>query len=455
MRKSLKAILTAALILPGISGLSAQTNGSPAETLDELLAKVIEGGNAESKANQERLARFIKARDQQDAMLQEARRETDSLEQEGERLNQEIARLDRETAMLEEQLSQRLGNFGELFGVTRQVAGDTRSQISDSLISAQFPGRDAKLQKIAASKEMPTLDQLRSLWITLLQEQTEQGKIARFNVVVSNKTGRGQARDVVRIGPFTAVSEGKYLVYNPDTKQLISLERQPVSRYTRSVERLSHADPGERISLAIDPSRGTILNLLVQAPSLLERFHQGGIPGYVVSVLALIGLSIGGWRLLSLWRAGAGVQRQMRRETVDLNNPLGRVLHAYEEQPSLDVEALELKLDDAVLKEVAVLDRGLGTIKVLAAVSPLIGLLGTVVGMILTFQAITLWGTGDPKVMAGGISQALVTTVQGLVAAIPLLLIHSLAYGRARLIQQILEEQSAGLIARRAEKSHG
>src|SRR5690606_32535433 len=123
---------------------------------------------------------------------------------------------------------------------------------------------------------------------------------------------------------------------------------------------------------------------------------------------------------------------QMRSNTIDPGNPLGRVLSAYEEQPGLDVEALELKLEGAVLKEVSVLDRGLGTIKVLAAVSPLIGLLGTVVGMIVTFQAITLWGTGEPKIMAGGISQALVTTVQGLVAAIPLLLLHSLAHGRAR-----------------------
>lgn len=450
-----RLIVTLTLVWLNVSNLAAQTNDSPATSLDELLIKVIEHGNADNEANKKRLEWFMKERDQQEALLEEARGETARLEQTGEQLNAEIAGLDRETALLEEQLAQRLGNFGELFGVTRQVAGDTRSQIFNSLISAQFPGRDVALQEIAASKDMPTMEQLRTLWITLLQEQTEQGKVARFNTVVSDAGGHGEARQIIRIGPFTAVSDGKYLVYNPDTRQLTHLARQPASRYTQSVRRLSNADPGERVALAIDPSRGAILSLLVQAPNLLERFHQGGIPGYVVSVLALIGLSIGFWRLLSLWWMGAGVRRQMRSKALDLNNPLGRVLNAYEEHPDLDVEALELKLDDAVLKEVSVLDRGLGTLKVLAAVSPLIGLLGTVVGMIVTFQAITLWGTGEPKIMAGGISQALVTTVQGLVAAIPLLLLHSLAHGRARLIQQILEEQSAGLIARRAEKAHG
>lgn len=454
MNQSLRSIAVMVLVLLCMSTLPVQANGAAAATLDELLARVIEGRNADSEADRKRLERFARERDQQQELLQQARHETARLEQTGEQLNAEIASLDRETALLEEQLLERLGNFGELFGVTRQVAGDTRSQIGNSLISAQFPERGAALQELAGSKDMPATGQLRALWITLLQEQTEQGKVARFKATVSNSDGHGEIRDVIRIGPFAVMADGKYLAYNADTGQLTELARQPVSRYTQSAGRLSEADPGELVSVAVDPSRGTILSLLVQAPDLLERFHQGGLPGYVVTVLALIGLSIGVWRLLNLWHTGVGVQRQMRSNTIDPGNPLGRVLSAYEEQPGLDVEALELKLEGAVLKEVSVLDRGLGTIKVLAAVSPLIGLLGTVVGMIVTFQAITLWGTGEPKIMAGGISQALVTTVQGLVAAIPLLLLHSLAHGRARLIQQVLEEQSAGLIARRAEQSH-
>lgn len=441
--------------LYGASALHAQPDREPAKTLDELLERVAAGRHADNAVNRKRLERFVQARDEQQAMLAEARARTARLEDTGERLNTTISELDREITLLEEQLSQRLGNFGELFGVTRQVAGETRSQVGNSLISAQFPGRDEALQEIAASRAMPTMEQLRRLWTVLLQEQTEQGKVARFSAVVSNEHGDHVPRDVIRVGPFSAVSSGDFLAYNSAAGELTHLARQPASRYTKSAARLSDADPGERVGVAVDPSRGTILGLLVKAPNLFERFKQGGIPGYAVTILAVIGLSIGVWRLLSLSWTSARVRRQMQSRKIDPSNPLGRVLSAYEENRRLDVEALERKLDDAVLQEVPALDRGLNTLKVLAAVAPLIGLLGTVIGMILTFQAITLWGTGDPKIMAGGISQALVTTAQGLIAAIPLLLLHSLASGRARLVQEVLEEQSAGLVARRAEKVHG
>lgn len=440
------------IVILAVQNLHAQTDLKTVSTLDELLQTVIRGTNADNEENQRRLQKFKAAHKEQELLLQNAKHDTALLEQTGGTLNKTIVELDRKITLLETQLSDRLGNFGELFGVTRLVAADTRSQINDSLISAQLPGRDAELHKIATGKSMPTMEQLRTLWVTLLQEQTEQGKVVRFNSDVVNLKGAGEPHIVTRVGPFVAISDGKYLTHDTSTNQLKFLARQPAIRYTSSLKRLQNADANRLVDVAIDPSRGAILNLLVQTPNLFERFKQGGIPGYVVSFLAIIGLTIGCFQLVSLWRTNAGVQRQINANSVDLGNPLGRVLHAYEENTSLNPEALEMKLDDAILKEIPRLDRGLNIVKVLAAVSPLIGLLGTVIGMILTFQAITLWGTGEPKIMAGGISQALVTTVQGLVAAIPLLLIHSIANGRARRIQQVLEEQGSGLIARRAEK---
>lgn len=434
---------------------SVNAYAQTATTLDGLLEKVISGKNADTKVNSERVEQFKKAKNKQANLLAIAKKSANQEEDTSESLNLQIAGNDDEIEALQGKLSKRLGNFGELFGVTRQVAGDTRAQISSSLISAQFPARDGPLQKIAASKALPTMEQLRTLWATLLQEQTEQGRIARFSTEISNEAGFAEQRDVVRLGPFSAVANGKYLNYATGTQQLTNLYRQPGGQYTGALESLLSAEEGETVNVAIDPSRGVILGLLVQSPSLIERFKQGGLPGYVVSFLALIGLSIGFVRLASLWLTSLKVQKQMHSKKININNPLGRIFKTYQENPSLDVETLELKLDDVILKEVPKLDRGLSTIKVLAAVSPLIGLLGTVVGMILTFQAITLWGTGDPKIMAGGISQALVTTVQGLIAAIPLLLLHSMTNGRARLVQQVLEEQSAGLIAKRAERAHG
>jgi biopolymer transport protein ExbB len=433
----------------------ASSDSARAKTLDELLQIVTNNKQADSIANQKRVREFEQKRNQQAALLQKSKDDVLKQERISEQYNTQISDNERALGELETQLAERLGNFGELFGVTRQVAGDTRAQIENSLISAQFPGREQALNEITNSKALPTMEQLRGLWLVLLQEQTEQAKVAKFNANVNDEQGYAKESEIIRLGPFTAMSNGKFLVYNNETNQLTTLSRQPGYAFSRTVATLEQAPAGETVSAVVDPSRGTILGLLVQTPNLLERFNQGGLVGYTVSVLAVIGLIIGLQRLLSLWLTTARVNRQIKNKTIDTSNPLGRVLQAYEENPAVDLNTLELKLDDAVLKEVPKLDRGLNTLKVLAAVAPLMGLLGTVIGMILTFQAITLWGTGDPKLMAGGISQALMTTVQGLVAAIPLLLLHSVANGRARLVQQVLEEQSAGLVAKRAEYGHG
>ncbi|MEC8351463.1 MAG: MotA/TolQ/ExbB proton channel family protein, partial [Pseudomonadota bacterium] len=103
-------------------------------------------------------------------------------------------------------------------------------------------------------------------------------------------------------------------------------------------------------------------------------------------------------------------------------------------------------------REMPKITRNLTLIKIISVVAPLLGLLGTVTGMINTFQAITLFGTGDPKLMAGGISQALVTTVLGLVVAIPTVFLYTLLNTRSKNMLLILQEQSAGIIAERSEK---
>ena len=201
----------------------------------------------------------------------------------------------------------------------------------------------------------------------------------------------------------------------------------------------------------IDPSMGQLLGLLVQTPNLIERVDQGGVVGYTIIGAAILGVLVGTWKLFSLYMTQMAVSGQMRKKKASKGNPLGRVMMAYDANRDADVETVSLKLDDAILKEVPKLEGGLNLVKVLAAVAPLMGLLGTVIGMIQTFQAITLFGTGDPKLMAGGISVALMTTVLGLIAAIPLLLLHSFAASSSRRTSQILEEQAAGMIAEHAE----
>jgi biopolymer transport protein ExbB len=268
---------------------------------------------------------------------------------------------------------------------------------------------------------------------------------------VVDADGTEHEQQVVRIGPFNVIADGRYLQYVPETGQLAELPRQPARRHLATVRDFEVATEG-LLGVAIDPSRGSILSLLIQTPGLGERIRQGGIVGYVIITLGLVGFAVAMQRLSHLWSVTRRMKAQAARRGASTDNPLGRIRRVYEENPATDVETLELTLDEAILAETPSLERGNAFVKVVSVAAPLLGLLGTVTGMIQTFQAITLFGTGDPKLMAGGISQALVTTVLGLTVAIPLLLIHALLSGRSRALVEVLEEQTAGIIARHAER---
>ena len=258
--------------------------------------------------------------------------------------------------------------------------------------------------------------------------------------------------DVIRVGLFNVIANGKYLQYQSATGKLEELARQPKSRFLETAENLSKAKSG-KVKFGIDPTRGQLLGLLVQEPTLRERIDQGGTIGYITIALGIFGLIIAIIRLIQLTLIGIQVAAQKRnRSKPSTNNPLGRVLKVFYDNTKIDTESLELKLGEAVLKETPKLVRFNTLLKVIAVVAPLLGLLGTVTGMIITFQAITLFGTGDPKLMAGGISQALVTTVLGLCVAIPTVLMHTLVSGRSRRIIEVLEEQATGMVAEYSEK---
>jgi len=269
-----------------------------------------------------------------------------------------------------------------------------------------------------------------------------------------NANGETSSGEVVRIGVFNAISGDRFLSFDSETQSLHVLPRQPAGRFRSLAGDLFGAREGN-VAMAVDPSRGTILALLIQTPGLLETINQGGTVGYVIIFLGVLGLLVSIERLMILLASGRKIKSQLKDRTANEDNALGRILKVHETNRDVDTETLELKLEEAILREAPGLEKRQGWIKVFAAVAPLLGLLGTVVGMIGTFQAITLYGTGDPKLMAGGISQALVTTVLGLVVAIPLVLLHSMVAGRSKSLVEILEEQSAGIIARHSEaESH-
>ncbi|GAB4573253.1 MAG: MotA/TolQ/ExbB proton channel family protein [Rhodothalassiaceae bacterium] len=430
--------------------------------LDALLDIVRQGRVTESNEHRQREAEFRARRDQQDRLLREARQEQANEEATSDRLERTIQQNEERIRQANTTLTERLGELKEMFGVLQQVAGDTRGVIQNSLVTVQL-GRDNRLEglnnliaKASRSSTLPTISEIEELWKQLMVEMVESSKVVKFPHEVVTFSGQKETVDLVRVGNFNLVSDGKYYNYDADNNKVVELGRQPSARFTSSASALARAKPGELVAFGMDPTRGQLLSLLIQSPTLKDRADQGGVVGYVTLALGAIGVLIAIYKMLSLSITSAKVRAQMKNPgDPKESNPLGRVLAVYRDNKNVDVETLELKLDEAILKETPALERGLTMIKLISAVAPLLGLLGTVTGMIATFQAITLFGTGDPKLMANGISQALVTTVEGLIVAIPTLLLHSFVAGMSKRVVHVLEEQSAGIIALHAEKEHG
>ena len=234
------------------------------------------------------------------------------------------------------------------------------------------------------------------------------------------------------------------------------LPRQPSGSYTGWAEDLANASSG-LFQFGIDPTGptgGSFLAAIIDSPTLEERWHQGGSVGYAITAVGVFAFLLAIYRLIALSMISSKVSAQLKSSSANPNNPLGRVLKIHEDNPTMDPETLELKMAEGVMRETPQLESGLTLLKIIAAVAPLMGLLGTVTGMIITFQAITIFGAGDPKAMAGGISSALVTTVLGLLVAIPTVLLHTLVNGRAQRVIHLLNEQATGIIAEHSESSH-
>ncbi|HRP35500.1 MAG TPA: MotA/TolQ/ExbB proton channel family protein [Gammaproteobacteria bacterium] len=421
------------------------------DSLDQLLQQVRKSRSELSAENRAREQRFQQNRNEQQALLRQAQQELAAEERRSDELTGQFNANELQLAELNDTLRTQLGNFGELFGVVRQVSGDTVGLIRSSLVTAQDPGREELAERLAKVRGVPSMEDLNALRALLTEEMVRGGKVARFDATITKPDGTSADETLVRIGVFNLISENGFLNYLPDSQTILELARQPQSRFVKMSNNLFNAAPNTTVAAAVDPGRGSLLALLIQEPSLGERIDQGGLVGYVIIALGIIGLLIALVRWLYLGTVGTRIRGQLKSDEPKENNPLGRILKVHQDNQEADTETLELKLDEAILKEVPKLETWQGAIKVIAAVAPLLGLLGTVTGMIVTFQAITLFGTGDPKLMAGGISQALVTTVLGLTVAIPLVLLHSVVASRSKALIEVLEEQSAGIIAKQAE----
>jgi len=431
--------------------------------VNRILSTTNAAATADRNANTARERRFQAERDAQRGNLTGMRNQRVREEQISDQLDAQFNANEEEIVVLTDELRKELGDLQELFGVIQQTASEAQEGYRTSLISAQYPERAENLrlmvEKMASQTELVSINEIENLWYQLQNEMNEQSRVVKYLAPVTYLAGQTEneqgelvnvfeteERQVTRVGVFNAVAGNDIAIYD-DEKGLVLLDRQMTGDFASASNDLQSASSGVS-SFLLDPTRGSLLSALVTKPSVTEKVKEGKVVGYVIIGLGIIALLIAVWRILVL----SGVEARVKRQSKDLKrpslrNPLGRVLKVYQDNPQTDPESMELKLSEAILKESPKLNAWVMFIKIIAVVAPLLGLLGTVTGMIQTFQAITLFGAGDPQMMAGGISQALVTTVLGLVVAIPTVFLHWLASSRAKRVEDILEEHAAGLIA--------
>lgn len=462
-KRSFLTNVTFIAALFAISILSIGNASAQALNIDRIISATNAAASKDRREEQARESRFKAERGKQQGRLTGMRNERARQERISTQLEAQFDVNGKRIEVLQAELAKELGDLKELFGVIQQTASEAQEDYKTSLISAHYPERSENLRqmvaKMASLTELVSINEIEDLWVALQTEMTEQGKIVKFTAPVSyyatvtNEEGNEvqqlttEDREVTRVGVFNAVVGDDIAMYDNE-KGLTLLDRPMGSAFVGSSNALQDATGGGVTSFQLDPTKGTLLSAFVQKPTLIEKVDEGGYVGYVIIGLGLIAFIIAVFKLINLTGVDGRVKSQAKDlKRPSLKNPLGRVIKVYQDNPQSDPESMELKLGEAILKESPKLNSMVMFIKIIAVVAPLLGLLGTVTGMIQTFQAITLFGAGDPQTMAGGISQALVTTVLGLVVAIPTVFLHWLVAGRAKRIEATLEETANGLVA--------
>ncbi|MEQ4539413.1 MAG: MotA/TolQ/ExbB proton channel family protein [Billgrantia sp.] len=423
---------------------------APVMAQSEPLTTLRAEREAAEARDQARLAELLEDRGALEAALEEARAAHAQAETRNTELQAEAEVLSQWQAELEARQQEQGDDLVAILASLQRHSGELRDSLADSWLVVRGAGLPSRLDD-AEVLELAHLEEFADRLVALT---ADTARVVRFEAPVAAADGVIAPREVIRLGDFTAFTEGHLLRRGADDQALSVVERTP--REVAASLAAFHA--GESRSLTFDPTRGQVMAALAQRPSLVERFHQGGAVGYVVVGLGALGLLVALLQYAYLLKVTLAMRRQLRDlTTLREDNPLGRVLLRFRALRDDPVpEALEARLDEAVLAELPRLERGQPLVKLLAAVAPLLGLLGTVTGMIVTFQAITVFGTGDPQLMAGGISQALVTTVLGLITAVPLLFAHTALAGRSRHLAGLVEGQASAALAEQLEqRPHG
>lgn len=375
-----------------------------------------------------------------------------------EELRSQLSRL--EAAWAEQEL-----DFRETTGNIRLAARDAESLLEASLLSAGQPERVDGISALLAKGYFPDLEDIGLLTTALLDEIERSGQVTVAEREFVGRDGERVTGHVYQLGKFTSLyaveGEEGFLVHAPESQELYALSRLP-DRGTR--RQLGKYLSGDSDIAPIDLSGGAALRQLTVRTGITEQLREGGPLVWPILLLGLIALIIVVGKFVSLNRVHANTDKLMGEvnvlaakedwagcdrlvaDTGKGGKPVVRVIRAGLAARGKSRDVLESVLQEAILHELPSLQRGLAVLAVMGAVAPLLGLLGTVTGMIETFRVITVFGTGDPKLMSGGISEALVTTELGLAVAIPIMLLHTLLSRRADHILGDMEKQAVGMI---------
>lgn len=434
------------LLITSIS-LTIVSISASADDLATLDNKAKAEQQTENAHNQQRVALSAKQRAALQAKRDQLTKQLAQIEQENAQLSDTFSANEEILAEKEKELQLATGSLGELFGVVRQAAKDVQLSYEGSLLGEQGKVFNATLDKVISTDTLPSLKLLNGLWHAMQYKVTTSSEVVSVTLPFVQGDGKKEQVNALRIGDMALLTEQGYVKWDFARQQASSYLALPSDAPT-----LASFQQDANQAMLIDPTRGVMLEQYAHKPTLMQRIDQAGVVGKVIIAILVIGLIIALVRGVRLMMTQQQISKQLKQpENPTDDNPLGRILNVYNKEKKQSVESLELRLLESILDEQQGLERGLSMLKLFAALAPMLGLLGTVTGMIETFQVITQFGNGDPKVMAGGISMALITTVLGLVAAMPLLLAHNILSNRAEVIRNTLEKQGVSLVARRAE----
>ena len=406
------------------------------QTIQELLQKVENNKSIYVNEDAERIETFLSLVSERKSLLADAKEQLRKEKIRNTNLESRFENNEKELADLQERLQIKIGVLGELFGVARQFAGELYASTENGFTFYEFPERPSKLE-IIGQTQVHNIAQLETLWISYLNEIAASGEIKKVKTNIIDPKGNSYEDEIVRYGLFSASIGNSFVTPASDLNGFQLLKRQPERSVIKSLKRYPNSDDYTNVS--IDPTRGFLLSLYLDKAGWFERIAQGKAIGFVIILIGLTGLAFSIYKIRflllnqeELESDGDNVVNQMIQKTKDVSN--------YESKENI--------LDELILNYSSKIEWGVSWVKFFAAVAPLLGLLGTVIGMIETFQAITLFGTGDPKQMAGGISQALVTTMLGLIVAAPLLGFYTYISDKASSLIQTVEEKASYLLAK-------